>query len=289
MREIRGNNFADLYTGILTQVLKDPDHITAPRGQKIKEIINAYLVLDNPKSNMFESEVRVYPRRYLAGELIWYFSGRNDLTFIQKFSKFWNHIANTDGTCNSAYGKLLFTDIDQYGITQWKWALESLIKDKDTRQAVMHFNRPFHQYQQNKDFVCTLNGVFHIRNNALDFTIMMRSNDVHFGLTYDLPFFTLLQQQMHRHLLPHYPDLRLGKYYHFANSLHIYERNFDELESMLKKPIKEAGLPELDTDLVSDAGRVSLDISDLAKYIEKDHEPPKMESEFLQTLYEWTK
>lgn len=267
MRFIQGSTFAELYQKAIEEVLHNPDYETAPRGKKIKEIENAVLQLDNPKSNLFKNEARDLPLKYLAGELLWYFSGRNDLAFISKFSSFWKAIAEKDGTCNSAYGNLLFKGMER---SQYFWAYSKLVEDKDTRQAIIHFNRPSHQYQGNKDFVCTLVGVFQIRDNKLNFTIDMRSNDAFFGLTFDLPFFTMLQQQMLKHLRESvYPTLELGKYTHIAHSLHVYEKDFTILESMLQHQSTESATPELTESLIDIYGNPSSIISDVVKAVEE--------------------
>ena len=190
MRVIKGKNFADLYSNICFELMNNPEYETSPRGQKIKEISDAILINEDPTSNLFLNDARSVPLKYLTGELLWYFSGRNDLDFISRFSSFWKRIANSDGTCNSAYGNLLFSKKDATDkISQFQWAYDALVKDKDSRQAIMHFNRPEHQYKKVNDFVCTLIGNFQIRDNKLNFTVDMRSNDIFFGLTFDYPFF----------------------------------------------------------------------------------------------------
>jgi thymidylate synthase len=271
MRVIQGKHFADLYEKICYNLMEKPEYETAPRGQKIKEITDAILINEDPTSNLFLNEKRDVPLKYLAGELLWYFSGRNDLEFISKFSSFWGKIANKDGTCNSAYGHLLFSKKDSKGgKSQFQWAYDSLVKDKDSRQAIMHFNRPEHQYDDVKDFVCTLIGNFQIRNNKLNFTVDMRSNDIFFGLTFDYPFFTMLQQQMFKHLKKVYPELEMGTYTHIAHSLHVYEKDFKQIEDMMNHKFKPHRTPKLDVDLVDETGLPTNNIIEIIKYIEDD-------------------
>lgn len=280
MRVIEGSSFAELYKKVVYEILYNPDYESTPRGKKIKEIENAVLRLKNPKSNLFLNEIRSVPLRYLAGELLWYFSGRNDLEFISKFSSFWKNIANQDGTCNSAYGNLLFKGKEN---SQYYWAFSSLVEDKDSRQAILHFNRPYHQYKGNKDFVCTLVGIFQIRDNKLNFTVDMRSNDAFFGLTFDLPFFTMLQQQMLRHLQETaYPDLELGFYTHIAHSLHIYEKDFSSLESALQYSFTEARTPEIDINIIEKDGTPCQWLLDQIDIIEKKPKTYCLYQNFLQ-------
>ncbi len=262
MRSYKGESFAKVYKDLLKDLSTNPEYVCAPRDQKINEILNVTLEIENPMSGLYKNSIRGSQYKYIAAEFVFYFAGRNDLKYIQKYAKFWKDIANPDGTVNSAYGHLLFKRYyngtqSHPSITQWEWAYESLKKDKDTRQALMHFNLPEHQHFGNKDFVCTLNGIFHIRDNKLDFTVMMRSNDAILGLPTDVAFFTMLQQQMYHLLKKDYPELELGKYTHQVNSMHLYERNFAVVEDMLKVDFEEDFIPEIINDLINEKGEMT--------------------------------
>ena len=269
MRLFKGNSFADVYHKVLLDLVKSPEHVCAPRDQKINEILNIGLEIQNPMSSLYKNSARSSQFKYIAAELVYYFAGRNDLEYLLKYAKFWKDVANSDGTVNSAYGYLLFNKKNEYGKTQWEWAYESLKKDADTRQALMHFNMPIHQYDGNKDFVCTLNAIFHIRDGKLDLTVMMRSNDVILGLPTDVAFFTMIQQQMLNHLSKTYPSLQLGKYTHIVNSMHLYERNFKIAEDMLNNEFIEEFIPKIENDLIDETGKMTNLMSDVHDAIEK--------------------
>jgi thymidylate synthase len=197
---------------------------------------------------------------YTAKEKELYDSGSLLVADFAKASKFWEKLDNGDGTINSNYGHLVFhnrsegnpkyerslehmtymVDGEEYDDvfeishmrTPYEWAKESLIKDKDSRQAIVRFNRPEHAFLNNKDFVCTLNGNFHIRDNKLNFTIVMRSNDAVKGTAFDWPFFVSIQEKMLADLKPHYPDLEIGYFEHFAHSLHFYMKDIETVKRM---------------------------------------------------------
>ena len=266
MRTYRGDTFADVYEKALRDTLENPEYTSSPRGMEIKEISNAALVIDDPYFPLYENEVRSSQFKYIAGETVWYFTGRKDIEFIDKFSKFWKQLDNGDGTVNSAYGNLIFKEPLSDGRNQWQWALDSLIDDRDSRQAILHFNKPSHQWQGNKDFVCTLNGVFQIRDNRLNFTVDMRSNDLILGTATDIAFFCLLQQQMLSHLQLHYPNLKMGNYTHIVHSLHIYERHFDLVKRMLAGPFIQMSYPPLRKNLITTKGHPT----DNMNLLEKD-------------------
>jgi thymidylate synthase len=253
----QAEGFAHVYEELLLDLIRDPEYITKPRDMKINEICDVSLVIENPLSCLYINSARSSQFKYIAAEFLWYFMGRRDVAYISKYAKFWESIKNSDDTVNSSYGWLLFNNPNEHGLTQYRWALESLAQDKDSRQAVLHFNLPSHQYSGNKDFVCTMYGIFQIRDNRLNFTVSMRSNDVILGLPTDVAFFTILQSQMLSHLRTYagYPELELGTYTHIANSSHIYERHFDIASKMINTKFEEIKIPEVSLDLIDIDGK----------------------------------
>lgn len=261
--------FANAYKALLQDLMKRPEYQSEPRGQKCKEITNVVLTIEKPDFNLYNNTRRSSAIKYICAELIWYFSGTNKIDYIKNYASMWDLIKNPDGTVNSAYGHLLFTEKNQYGISQWEWARKSLIDDKDSRQAFMHFNKPHHQWYANKDQVCTLNGIFHIRENKLNFTIDMRSNDAILGLPTDFAFFNILHQEMLLHLKEYYPELTLGSYTHISHSMHIYERNFKLVEEMLEHDFTADSLPTLDVKMVNSIGVPTNAESPFVSYIKE--------------------
>lgn len=271
MRVYKGETFADVYKTALKDVLNNPQYESSPRDMSIKEVTGASLIIQDPECCLYENKRRSSQFKYIAAELLWYFSGRDDADFISRFAKFWETLKNDDGTVNSAYGNLIFNEFNDEGYNQWYWAYESLVNDKDSRQAVLHFNTPKHQFFGNKDFVCTLYGIFQIRNNRLNFTVHMRSNDLILGTPTDIAFFCLLQQQMLRLLLPIYPNLKLGTYTHNTDSLHIYERHFQLVNEMLSEVFIPLTYPQLDIDLVNINGASAKIVDEMINKIENEN------------------
>jgi len=246
MKLISGMTYAEVYAQMLHSLIYCPEYRTAPRGKTINEHQNVLVEIHYPCSNMFTNSVRGVPIKYLVDELLLYFSGRCDKAGFVAASKFWDAITPDGEEIKSAYGNLIFVKRDTPSeLTQWEWAKTALVKDKDSRQALLHFNRTEHQSITNKDFVCTLSGLFSIRDNKLNFTINRRSNDIIRGVTFDFVFEMLLMQCMLIELRPIYPDLKLGKYSCFINSLHIYEEHFELAKNMLNAQFIDAETPRI--------------------------------------------
>lgn len=258
MKVFRGEGFADVYKQALDEVNNRPEFVSSPRGLMCKELTDVALVVENPILSLYKNERRSSQKKYIAAEFLWYASGSNTVEWISKYAKMWDSLKDEEGTVNSAYGNLIFTEENTWGWSQYRWAYWSLVKDIDTRQAIMHFNKPHHQYNGNKDFVCTLNAIFQIRDGKLNLTVDMRSNDIILGLATDVAFFTVLQQQMlydlkkygEKNDINELKNLKLGRYTHLDHSLHLYQRHFELVDEMLKCDFVNVEMPVLDYPLV---------------------------------------
>lgn len=260
------NDVHTAYLGTLADVLDNPDYVCAPRGQEIYEKVNYQFKILNPVAEPIKTldpERNSVIERYTIQEMELYNSCSNRVEDFAKASKFWEKLANPDGTINSGYGYLIFADkscgnhvyelAPAYGgkvplfssdpafisqkdacyRTPFEWAKECLIRDKDTRQATMPFSQPQHRWMGNKDQVCTIYGNWLIRDDQLNLFIAMRSNDVTLGICYDICFFVSLIDKMLDELKPHYPNLKKGTYTHLANSYHAYVKDFPKIKKML--------------------------------------------------------
>ena len=250
------NDIHDAYTGVLKDIYTNPDYKSSPRGLKIREIMHYQFRVTNPKSEPIithDGKRNAVIKSYTERELEWYKSGSILVDDASKISQFWSKLANPDNTINSNYGHLVTKDKSEgdvgyeywehelmpqevgYGMrTPWEWAKHSLMKDLDTRQAVVRFNKPKHCWNGNKDFVCTMFGNFHVREGKLMFVVRMRSTDMHYGLVFDMPYFIHLQEQMLKELQDAgHSHLEMGSFTFSSDSIHIYETSFNVVERML--------------------------------------------------------
>jgi len=226
----KADNFNRLYHMLCADLLYRADYAIRVRSLNTLELFNTHLILTNPYNRILSIPERKTDMFYYAGECCFYWSGSEELNFINKYSTFWNKVSDDNVHVNSCYGSRLFArEYNSY--TQYEYAIEQLLFDKHTRKAVMMLSGPFDAIES-KDNICTLNLQLIIRDNKLHLINNMRSNDIIFGLTYDLMFFTLLQEQALCELKYNYPDLEMGCYYHNATSTHVYEKHFNMLRAI---------------------------------------------------------
>lgn len=205
------------------------------RGLKTRELCGEILVMPAYNCISVEDDIRPWYaiKNYLFAELAWYMSGRRSTEDILPYSKFWEGIQNENGTANSQYGDLVFYRRNKYGWTSFNWALRQLEEDINTRKAIVLYNDREFFYEGNKDLICNQYQQFLIRDNALNCLVALRSSDMIYGLTFNMPWWSFVHQMMYLKLKPLYPHLRLGSIQAFLGSVHIYENKYELVKSMI--------------------------------------------------------
>jgi thymidylate synthase len=214
------------YVDLVKHVLEHGKEV-APRGMKTLEIEDAIIRIDNV-FNTLPLEVgrgtvpgigAVEACQLLAGVTI------PDLV-ISVGPQFANY-AEDNGLFHGAYGPRT--------AGQYDMIIDRLMQDPDTRQAVVTIWNPQLDLQERKrDYPCTILHQFRIRNNKLNMSVYMRSNDVWLGAAYDFFQFTRVQIAMASVL-----GIEPGTYNHHVGSLHIYEQHYasaDKLAHALHSP-----------------------------------------------------
>lgn len=199
----------------------------SPRGLLIKEIENAHYILP-PYVRFTNFASRKLSLKYIKREFLWYLKGDRYDTSITEHASMWKGLVNADGGINSNYG--------QYINKQFDKVIETLKADKDSRRASIMILSAEHLQSETKDVPCTYAINFRIRDNKLNMTVHMRSQDAVFGMGNDAPAFSFVQEMIYVTLRDTYPELAMGHYHHFADSLHIYEKHFAMVNEMLANP-----------------------------------------------------
>ena len=218
---VKGESLDEVWLTWFKQMIDNRISEESRDGEVTSEIINAITVLENPTKNIMTNHVRKLSMRYAIGEMLWYMSANPSLSAIQHYTKAWDRMSDDGETVNSNYGYIIK---EAYNFNQYEYCKRLLIKDKNSRQAIIHIKVPKNTLEQpTKDLNCTVCLQFLIRENKLYCTTYMRSNDLWLGFPYDIFQFTCIQVRMAMEL-----GLEIGSYTHIAGSLHIYKRDFDK-------------------------------------------------------------
>lgn len=196
---------------------------------------NVHVMFENPDE--FTEYNVACPHRtkvmneYMKKEAEYFDKGIIDSNKMGKISKIWKLIENPDETINANYGHMVYHLKDAGNekfnggkmMSQWEWCENRLINNPETLQAVMHFNRPKDQFEMNNDQPCTVFVQMNVISGKLNLHAYMRSNDIIYGMPYNLAYFILLQKRMCKNLQDKGISIDMGYLHYNSTSLHIYE------------------------------------------------------------------
>ncbi|MDB6025134.1 MAG: thyA [Verrucomicrobiales bacterium] len=157
--------------------------------------------------------------------------GRNDSAFLNYFNSQLPKYAGYGKTYHGAYG---FRWRRQFQFDQLERAYKALKANPSTRQVVLQIWDPRIDLPNVKgkpaapDVPCNIVSLLKIRNNCLEWTQIMRSNDVFRGFPHNVVQFTAVQE-----VLAGWLGLQVGSYNHFSDSLHVYQdKESDDLPAI---------------------------------------------------------
>ena len=207
------------YVDLVKHVLEHGKEV-APRGQKTREIEDAVIRIDDVYNTLPVGVNRGTVPGIGAVEACQLLSGTSFPDLVIAVGPQFSNYAEDNGLFHGAYG--LRTN------GQYEVVIDRLKTDPDSRQAVVTIWNPQLDLQpQKRDYPCTILHQFRIRDNKLNMSVYMRSNDVWLGAAYDFFQFTRVQLAMASVL-----GIEPGKYAHHVGSLHIYEQHYKSAESL---------------------------------------------------------
>lgn len=216
------NSLSELYK-IVGKYLIDNGDIVCPRGKETKEILAPSIMITDPCANLAYNKNRKFNLLYALVESLMIFNNAKDLDYFILFNKNIKNYSDDGIYLYGAYGFRASNYI--YRI------IEKLKDDIDTRQAVLRiYNNDF--IIDTKDVPCTTTIQFLVRKNKLNMIVSMRSNDIMWGMPYDIFMFSNLQQVIANTL-----NLEMGWYIHNPASLHVYKEYYNMLDEMVEESL----------------------------------------------------
>lgn len=220
------------------------------RGGETAEVLRAALTLNDPRQRWITSRAPAMNPAFALAEVIWIMSGRNDSAFLNYFNPVLPRFAGDGATYHGAYGYRLRK---HFGIDQFERAFRALSTAPDSRQVVLQIwdcptDMPHEDgCAQSDDIPCNVAALLKLRGGRLEWTQIMRSNDLIRGLPHNIVQFTSLQE-----ILAGWLGVEVGCYHHFADSLHLYDRDSpasDRIAPRALPPNDESiGLPKVTSE-----------------------------------------
>jgi thymidylate synthase len=186
---------------------------------------------------------------FALAEVIWILRGRDDIQFLE----YWNsQIVDYLGEerAHGAYGPRLR---ETFGLDQLERAYNALRNRPNTRQVVLQIYHPKHDLPNedgspsDQDVPCNVSSMLKVRDGCLEWTQVIRSNDLILGVPHNLVQFTSLQE-----IVAGWLGVDVGQYSQISDSLHVYSQNREVVFD--SEPI--------DVELNTDSLRLSKEESD---------------------------
>lgn len=224
----------DLLYATYSDILQNGTSINSKRGVNF-EITQYSATLLNPRVRTSMSLDRKLVKSKFA-EFAWYLSKDKDKDFIKPYIAAYDREEQQNNKILGAYGPKIFGSV-KGGNSQYERVIEQIIKRRTTKQAYITISDSEDYKYRSDEFAsppCTIGLHFFVRDNELNLTTYMRSNDAYLGLPHDLFCFTMLQE-----LVSLRTNLPMGTYTHCATSMHVYEIHKLKIQNYLEEGLQE--------------------------------------------------
>jgi len=223
----QGNTANDIWKQAAMELLSDNATFQGSRSGNMSELLHAIISINDPKQRWVTDRYPPISIAYALAELVWILAGSNDAKVINYWNPMLPKMAGYYDQYPGAYGERIRFN---YGFDQLERAYHILKNNPHSRQSVILIWDPQRDVPEkdgqpiNNDIPCNICSLLKIRNDKLEWTQIMRSNDMFLGLPYNIVQFTSMQE-----ILAGWLQLEVGSYTHFSDSLHLYEQHRERL------------------------------------------------------------
>ena len=215
----------------VAQAFRDSEEVIIQngRGGSTREILHAAISINDPRQRWTLSRRPALNPALALVEVVWIMTGRRDLAFLEFWSKEYRTFVGDRPELHGAYGYRIRRHLS---IDQLDRAFRVLSANPDTRQVILQIwdseiDMPSPDgIPANDDIPCNALSMPKVRDGKLEWLQVIRSNDVFRGMPYNFVQFTSLQE-----ILAGWLNIECGTYNQVSDSLHVYERNANNVLS----------------------------------------------------------
>lgn len=196
------------------------------RTGDVLELLHTFISIENPRQKWVYDRIPPISISFALAELVWIMNGEERSEVINYWNPRLVDFAGDGDTYYGAYGKRIRS---HFGFDQLEKAYYALQNTPESRQVVIQIydvekDFPIDNGQpRSKDIPCNICSLLKVRYGKLEWSQIMRSNDILLGMPYNFVQFTSLQE-----ILAGWLGLELGSYIHYSDSLHLYCRDVDK-------------------------------------------------------------
>ncbi len=205
--------------------------VQSSRNGETKEILHVAISISDPKQRWAMSRRPALNPAFALAEVVWIMNGRQDLAFLNFWNTKYQDFVGSRPELHGAYGYRLRRHL---GLDQLKRAYQVLSHDSDTRQVVLQIwdsriDMPKPDGTPvSKDVPCNVISMLKVRYGKLEWSQIIRSNDLFLGLPHNLVQFTSIQE-----IIAGWLNVECGTYNQISDSMHIYEDDKENIRKSL--------------------------------------------------------
>lgn len=224
---IVGRTANDVWRKATSMLLQQKDTVEGRTGD-VLEILHSFVTIEEPRQKWIYDRMPPVSIAYALAELVWIMNGDNCSDIINFFNPQLEKFAGRAKYYHGAYGKRIRS---HYGFDQLEKAYHALQNVPESRQIVIQIYDTKEDFPidngkpRDDDIPCNICSMLKVRRGKLEWSQIMRSNDVLLGMPYDFIQFTGLQE-----ILAGWLELDIGTYNHYSDSLHLYNRDISRVD-----------------------------------------------------------
>lgn len=223
---IEGRTANEVWKKAANMLLAQEDTLSGRTGD-VYELLHAFISIENPRQKWVYDRIPPISIGFALAELVWIMNGEERSEIINYWNPSLPRFAGDGDTYYGAYGKRIRS---HFGFDQLEKAYSALQNVPESRQVVIQIydvekDFPIDNGQpRSKDIPCNICSLLKVRDGKLEWSQIMRSNDILLGMPYNFVQFTSLQE-----ILAGWLGLEAGSYNHYSDSLHLYCRDANKL------------------------------------------------------------
>lgn len=230
----------DYYVDICKKLIEQGTE-TSPRGKLTKELHPTTVIIQEPRKRLMTCHGRMINLPFALAETIQIITGQNDAQALAFYNSGIIAIQGDGprGTphweldvfrFNAAYGeRLRHFDLTSVTVDQLEHVIETLKRDPDSRQASIVLSHPLYDNYtvETNDRACNVYAHPMIRDGALDWMQIIRSNDAIWGIPYNMVQWSHLQEWVATTL-----GVEVGTMFIVQDSFHVYADKYNECNNI---------------------------------------------------------
>lgn len=193
-------------------------------SQTTSELLAHQFVVADPADRLVFNSGLPFNLPLALARFIWLIGGNDRLADIQFYTHKVAHFTD-DGIVvpGSSYGRRM--RYPRPGLDQLDSCIDALRKDPASRRAAISIFFPEDADRESRDIPCAFGMFFHLRDDALVMTNLMRSNNAFLLLPFNLFEFSMVAEAVAAAL-----GKPLGPMIYFTASMHLYEKDWAAAE-----------------------------------------------------------